>query len=376
MDHPRKEKNLRKHRILVAPLDWGLGHATRCIPVIRELLNQDCEVWMAGEGSQQNLLQQEFPDLPFLHLDGYRVHYARSATGLLLSIFQQTNKILQAIRKENAWLKKKVKEHDFDAVISDNRYGLYHSSIPCVFITHQLTIKSFFGKWTEKFLQKINYRYINRFSACWVPDAAGENNLAGELSHPLKKPVVPVKYIGHLSGLSAHSPLADAGKKDHLLIIISGPEPQRSILENKIITEISHYNGTATIVRGLPAVVSIIPSTNMIKFYNHLSTEAMNKEMKQAAYVISRCGYSTVMDLIQLQKKSILIPTPGQTEQQYLAGYLSQKQLACCIPQKEFSLAHALQKARLFLYQLPLMDNENTREKIIAEFISSLAASK
>jgi len=170
--------------------------------------------------------------------------------------------------------------------------------------------------------------------------------------------------------------LADAGKKDHLLIIISGPEPQRSILENKIITEISHYNGTATIVRGLPAVVSIIPSTNMIKFYNHLSTEAMNKEMKQAAYVISRCGYSTVMDLIQLQKKSILIPTPGQTEQQYLAGYLSQKQLACCIPQKEFSLAHALQKARLFLYQLPLMDNENTREKIIAEFISSLAASK
>ena len=311
---PAQQETMRKPRILVAPLDWGLGHATRCIPIIKELLRQECVVWLACDGSQQNLLQQEFPDVPFLALDGYKIKYSRASFAMTLKILLQLNNILRAIKKENAWLKNQITKYEFDAVISDNRYGLYHSSVPSVFITHQLNIKSPFGKWTEKILQKWNYRFINRFAECWVPDLAEEkeNDLAGELSHPEKKPAVPVKYIGILSRFN---PLKRTEKKDHLLIILSGPEPQRSILENKIIDEISQYNGTATIVRGLPDSSLFIPSTNMIRFYNHLSTEDMCKEMGQAEYVISRCGYSTVMDLVQLQKKSILIPTPGQTEQ-------------------------------------------------------------
>jgi uncharacterized protein (TIGR00661 family) len=369
MNQPGKENNLRKPRILVVPLDWGLGHATRCIPIIRELVKQHCEVWLAGEGPQQKLLQQEFPQLPFLQLAGYRVHYAESAIGLVLSIIRQTNKIFRVIRKENSWLKQRVKEHEFDAVISDNRYGLYHAAIPCIFITHQLTIKSPLGKWTEKILQKRNYKYINRFTECWVPDTAGENNLSGELSHPVKKPSIPVTYLGSLSRLQK---METAEKKEQLLIILSGPEPQRSILENKIIAAVSHHNGTATVVRGLPSALSMIPSTNMIRFYNHLPAEELNQEMMQAEYVISRCGYSTVMDLVQLQKKSILIPTPGQPEQEYLARYLSQKKIAYCMPQKEFSLTIALQKARQFPYALPYISNENKLEKIILEFVSSL----
>ncbi len=373
MDQPLKEKTPGKPRILLAPLDWGLGHATRCIPIIRELLAQDCEVWLAGEGAQEYLLKQEFPELPFLHLDGYRIRYSRSAIGLLLSIFRQTHKILTAIKKENAWLKKMITEYDFDGVISDNRFGLYHASVPCVFITHQLAIKSPLGKWSEKILQKRNYWFINRFAACWVPDLEGENNLAGELSHPAKKPVKPVQYIGPLSRFDSSSPLRDRGMNGQLLIILSGPEPQRSILEDKIVKDAGHYNGTASIVRGLPGLSSLIPSSNMIQFYNHLPADELNKEMLQAEYVISRCGYSTIMDLVRLQKKSILIPTPGQTEQEYLSKYLLEKQIAFCISQKKFSLDDALAKARQFVYHSPEINSGGILQQVISNFISTLA---
>ena len=139
MNHDPAGKKNRHLRILVAPLDWGLGHATRCIPVIYELLNQNIDVWLAGEGPQEILLKKEFPGLPFLYLRGYRVKYGRSGLGLISTIFRQVPRILSAIRQENDWLKEVVKKYQFDGVISDNRYGLYHPGIPTVFITHQLS---------------------------------------------------------------------------------------------------------------------------------------------------------------------------------------------------------------------------------------------
>lgn len=373
MNHPVMEKNTGKPRILVAPLDWGLGHATRCIPIIRELMTQGCEVWLAGEGAQEHLLKEEFPQLNFLQLEGYRIKYGKSANGLLLNILRQTNKILKAIKKENEWLKKMIVEYGFDAIISDNRFGLYYASVPCIFITHQLTIKSPLGKWSENILQKRNYKYINRFAECWVPDHIGGDDLAGELSHPLKMPAIPLNYTGPLSRFDSITPLGDECRKDHLLIIISGPEPQRSIFENKIVKEISNYPGTATIVRGLPGSSSIIPSTNMIHFYNHLPAGELYKEILKAEYIISRCGYSTVMDLAALQKKSILIPTPGQTEQEYLAKYLVQKKFAYCISQKEFILADALASAKQFAYKFLEKNPDKILQQVISNFISSLA---
>ena len=340
-------KMISKSRILVVPLDWGLGHATRCIPVIYELIKQGAEVWLAGEGVQKNLLKKEFPDLPILPLEGYRVKYGGSRLGLFRSIFFQLPRLFKTIKQENSWLKKVADEYQFDAIIADNRYGLYHPSIPSVFITHQLTIKTPFGKWSDRFLQKINYRFINRFTECWIPDEKKENGIAGELSHPAMMPVIPVHYAGILSRLKKNN---EPEQKNHLFISLSGPEPQRTLLENIIINEISQYHGTATIVRGLPGFSSIIPSTNDIRFYNHLSSEDYNKEMERADYIISRSGYSTVMDILVVGKKSILIPTPGQTEQEYLARYLTQKRLAFCIPQKNFSLNEVLRQAATFDY--------------------------
>lgn len=339
--------SLAGKKLLVAPLDWGLGHATRCVPVIKDLINNNCEVWLAGEGAQEKLLREEFPSLPFLPLKGYRIQYAK--TGLPGKLLRQIPSILRSIKEENKWLKEQVSRHQFDAVISDNRYGLYHEKLFSVFITHQLCIKSSLGKWSERVLQKWNYKLIDRFNECWIPDEEGKNNLAGELSNPRKLPGIPVRYIGILSRFQRKD---SEEIKDHLLIILSGPEPQRTILENKIIDQIVNYNGEATIVRGLPTEKNIIPSTNTIHFYNHLSSEELNSEAMKAEFVISRSGYSTVMDIAALQKKSILIPTPDQTEQEYLADYLMKKKFTFFVKQKDFSLLKNIEEARNFEYRL------------------------
>jgi uncharacterized protein (TIGR00661 family) len=350
-----KEQGARKPRILVAPLDWGLGHATRCIPLIRQLLDEDYEVWIAAEGSQEELLRSEFSTLPFLQLEGYRAKYARTKTGLLWQMLIQTPRFIKSIKKEHKWLKGILRTHPFDIIISDNRYGLWHPEIRSIFITHQLNIKSPIGKWSEAFIQKRNYRYINRFDECWIPDNKDINDgLAGELSHPQIAPQVPLRYIGPLSRFEQKGQKSNEG---HLLIVISGPEPQRSIFENKIISQITNYVGTATIVRGLPGDHSIIPSTNMIRFYNHLPSQQLNDEMEKAEFVISRSGYSTIMDIATLQKKSILIPTPGQTEQEYLAQYLKEKQFAITSTQDDFLLEKCLENAKRFSYKFQTPGN-------------------
>lgn len=359
----------RKLRILVAPLDWGLGHATRCIPIIYELIKQGCEVWLAGEGAQKALLRLELPDLPFLDLPGYRIRYGRTGATMLWQMAWQSRKITRMIAKENEWLKNVVDEFHFNAVISDNRYGLHHPKIRSVFITHQLTIKSPLGNWSERLLQKKNYSYIKHFTECWVPDTEEAGSLAGILSHPQVKPPVQVRYIGPLSRFETS---ANPLRPGHLLFVLSGPEPQRTLLENAIVRDIAHYPGAAVIARGLPASANVIPSTNTIKFYNHLPAEAMNKEMIDAEYVISRSGYSTVMDIMKLGKKSILVPTPGQTEQEYLGKYLAEKKLALCISQKSFSLNEALQQATNFPYQFLKTQTTDTLRHIIAQFISTI----
>lgn len=359
------EKQAGRPRILVAPLDWGLGHATRCIPVIYELQRQNAEVWLAGENAQERLLRDEFPSLPFLSLKGYRVKYSRSASGFRKALFWQLPRIWQAIRQENKWLKEAVSEYELDAVISDNRFGLSHPTIPCIFITHQLHVKSPFGKWTENRIRHTNYRFINKFSACWVPDVQDTNNLAGELSHPSVLPRIPVFYTGILSRLQSQNQVA---QKNHLFISLSGPEPQRTVWENKIISEIAHYQGTATIVRGLPQSDKLIPSTNDIHFFNHLPASLYSQEMEKAEWVISRSGYSTVMDIARLGKKAILVPTSGQPEQEYLGKYLSEKGFAPALTQDGFSVSKALKLANDFNYQ-PL---ENTSATGLPEAIESL----
>jgi uncharacterized protein (TIGR00661 family) len=369
MTEGKDEKLRRKFRILVAPLDWGLGHVTRCVPIIKEFLANDCDVWLAGDGTQEVLLRSEFPNLPFLSLPGYDIEYSKTSVGLLWKLILQAPRIISSIKAEHRWLNRIIKTHGIDAVISDNRFGLYHSYAPCVFVTHQLNIKSPLGKWNERLLQKWNYKYVNRFKECWVPDLAGEDNLAGELSHPSIPPGVSVKYIDPLSRFEKGEIQEVQGR---LLFILSGPEPQRTILENKIINEVSRYARTASIVRGLPSSQSVIPSTGMIKVYNHLSSSELNQEIEKADWVIGRSGYSTIMDLAKLQKKSILIPTPGQTEQEYLAQLLFQKKAAYAVGQKEFFLNPVLGEATKFNYRFSSLGNQDGLRIAVKSFLDSI----
>ena len=262
-----------------------------------------------------------------------------------------------------------IKEHQFDAVISDNRYGLHNDEITSIFITHQLRIKSSVGKWTEKLLQKRNYSFINKFKTCWIPDHPGKHNLAGELSHPEIYPQIRVQYIGPLTRFEKKQVNE---KKNYLLVILSGPEPQRSIFEDKIVNEISHYPFAATVVRGIPGSPNLIPSSGMIHFYNHLPAKILNNEMQEAEFVISRGGYSTIMDIAALQKKSILVATPGQTEQEYLGTYLMDKKMSVAVDQKDFSLNKSLELARSFDYKLPDTSTTGNLKKVIEEFCLTL----
>lgn len=353
----------------MAPLDWGLGHATRCFPLIRELLAQGADVWLAGEGAQAALLKEAFPELPLLPLPGYQVEYAKTKRGLFFKLFLQLPRILNSIWQETRWLKKKVAIHAIDAVISDNRYGLFHKKIPCIFITHQLCIKVPVSKRAERWVQKINYRFIQRFSACWVPDHAASPGLAGDLSHPAQLPAVPVTYIGPLSRFEK---LNLPEVTQHLLLLLSGPEPQRTLLEEKLITELVHYNGTATLVRGLPGSNSMMPSTNMIRIFNHLPQEALNEELQKAGIVICRSGYSTLMDLAALNKKSLLVATPGQTEQEYLARLQLKQKTACMADQSSFTLTAALKEVNGFHYQDFPRAQKNQPGPAISRLLDSL----
>jgi uncharacterized protein (TIGR00661 family) len=334
-------------RILLAPLDWGLGHATRCIPLINELISEGHHVFLAGDGKIKTLLVQEFPDLPFITLKGYDIYYAATKKGLPFTMLLQVPKILEAIRYEHNWLNKAMQEYGFDVVISDNRYGLYHPHAKSIFITHQLLIKTPF-RFTDKILQKINYYFINRFDECWIPDLELSPYLAGVLAHPSVLPRIPVKYIGPLSRFT-ETPSNKGG--DQLLVLLSGPEPQRSMLEQKILQQLNHIDKQVLLVRGVPGETSIPVAASHIDIKNHLPARQLEDALQHASMVISRCGYSTIMDLMAMNKRSILIPTPGQTEQEYLAQHLMQHNLALCIAQDKFDLRTALSLAASFPYQ-------------------------
>jgi predicted glycosyltransferase len=387
----------KRLKILVAPLDWGLGHATRCIPIIKELLNLKCEVFIAASGHQKALLELEFPALPFVDLPGYDIKYGKNRAFTVLKIISHIPKILIRIKQEKAWFRRFITQERPDAVISDNRYGLYSREVFSVFMTHQLSIKTSLGRTADRLLQMINYRAIGRFSVCWVPDWAVDRedgpskkiSLAGVLAHPEKLPAIPLRYIGVLSRfekISGNGSFVNKGPAENcdLLILLSGPEPQRTLLERMIIGQLPGFSGKAILVRGLPgdlrglhAPPSPPPASNpRLTVYDHLPAGLLNALLCGAGMVISRPGYSSVMDLLKLGKKCIFVPTPGQTEQEYLGEYLSEKRLALSLSQPGFSLAAALETAGRFDFADPQPEGpekDRTLQLAMEEFVRIVA---
>ncbi len=318
-------------RVLVAPLDWGLGHATRCVPIIRELQLNHWEVLVASSGDALTLLKSEFPQLTFFELPSYRATYSLRFP-LMVKVFLQLPKFLWVIRKEHDELEKIVHDQEINLVISDNRFGCWTKSVPTVFITHQVNIQMPFPlKWAQGFINYFNHRMIRKFDQCWVPDFP-ENRLTEKLTEPGK---LPVKFIGMLSRFRKTA-TNDSFEYDYLALV-SGPEPQRTIFEQKVKLIFSEVKGRKILIRGLPGTDEGIVNLSQWDEAKHLSAEKLQQVIEKSALVICRSGFSTVMDLAALGTMALFIPTPGQTEQEYLSDQLMKKRIACSVNQNSFS---------------------------------------
>lgn len=327
-------------KILVTPLDWGLGHAARCVPVIRELERQGCTVLVAGSGDSLTLLKREFPHLQFFFLSGYNPRYPLNGS-MVWAMASQLRRFIHVISREHEEVERVIDDAKVDLLISDNRYGCWSHKIPCAFITHQCNIQmpQRFGL-LQRFVRRSSDRMINRFDFCWIPDFPGEDSHAGVLTNAcVSKLTTKTEYIGTLSRFT---PRSRTGRKYDLVAVLSGPEPQRTALENIIIPQLKVSNLRFMVVRGLPNEPNRLVDERIVNF---LGSDELQDCLEAADLVIARSGYSTVMDMSALGKKAVFIPTPGQTEQEYLAMRMMDKKVAFFMKQSQFHLPTALQQS-------------------------------
>lgn len=356
-------------KILLAPLDWGLGHTSRCIPIIRHLHSSGHKVVFAGNQWQIDFIYKAFPAVETVLLQGYDVSYSRSTWGFMPTIMLQLPKILSTIRREHDWLIKLCATQHFDAIISDNRYGLYHPRIPSVIMTHQLQVQTGTGRLSDNIFAKLHYKMLQRFSKCWVVDVPGKPNLSGSLAHPKMLPH-NAEYIGLLSQFEQTTV---TGEGQHLLILLSGPEPQRSILSALLWQQLQDYTGKVVFVEGSNNITPPATIPSNIQYHKQLTQETLQPLIEQASMLICRSGYSTLMDVVALNKKAIIIPTPGQTEQEYLAKHLHSAGVFYTASQKNFNLSAALEKAAGFPFNKLSIPNAHTRYKaVIDSWINAL----
>ena len=317
-----------KRKIIVAPLNWGLGHAARCVPIIHFLLENNFVPIIASDGNALTFLEKEFPNLESFELPSYGISYAKN---LKTSLLFQLPKIANAVRKEQKIIQKYIENNTgVVGVISDNRFGVRSNKVPSVYITHQLNVIS--GV-TTFISSKIHQRIIKKFNECWIPDS-NDNQLSGLLSKCDNKKL-NLKYIGALSRLKKEN----ISIKNDVLVVLSGIESQRESLEQKVLLELKKYKGKVVLVQGKIEKEQIVKIENGIKIYNYLLSSDLEKELNQSELIICRSGYSSIMDLAILHKKAFFIPTPNQPEQEYLATYLEKQNLAPFCKEEDFSLS-------------------------------------
>ena len=303
------EKTTKK--ILVAPLNWGLGHATRCIPIINALIENGFQPILASDGAALALLKKEFPNLVALELPSYQIEYAKNGLFFKWKLLVNSPKMIAAVWNEKRIIKEWVQKYQLSGVISDNRLGVFSKKVPSVFITHQLNVITGNTTWmTSKLHQKI----ILRFKECWIPDVEETPNLTGKLGH-LNNSKLNLKYIGPLSRFNK----LELPIRYQLLVVLSGPEPQRTLLEEILKKEVSRFTGKVVFIKGIIEEQQIVKKMGNTTFYNYMNAAELEKTFNESEIVLCRSGYTTVMDLAKLEKKAYFIPTPGQYEQEYLA---------------------------------------------------------
>ncbi len=333
-------------RIMVAPLDWGLGHATRCIPLIDALLARGAEVVLASSGQALELLSGHYPALEALELPAYNLRYSakNSQSGAML---RQLLPIYRSIRSEHRWLRAYLQRHPLDALIADHRLGLWHPELHSILMAHQLAIQPPPGMaWLRPLLFQGQWHFVRRFDEIWVPDAPGKNELVGGLVPEKIRKLTKLRFMGPLSHLKGQA--ANLAEKIPLLVILSGLEPQRTLLEEKIRKQLRRLSQEAILVQGLPGKIRR-QQKGTLTTISFLGSAELASLCRQAEVIVSRSGYSSLMDYAALGKqKLILIPTPGQTEQVYLAQRLAARKIALVQQQEQLDLQAALEQIDSF----------------------------
>lgn len=325
----------KKKNILICPLEWGLGHAGRMIPLAKELQKRNNNVITACGKAHQELFRRELPDATYISFSGFRPGYSRVIPQYIF-ILLKLPILFYHIVVEHFRLKLIIRKHKIDIVISDNRFGLWSRKVKSVYVTHMPVIplpdKLRHLEWIGVMFHRF---FIKKYSLCLIPDLPGKINLSGRLSHGLKLPS-NVRFVGILSRFSGLDRVeTNKFNYPHHTVVLSGPEPQRSILRKKLITALRHGDTKTVVLEGKPGPETRCTENGKIIFYNHLTTAEMMDVLLSSSSIITRSGYTSIMELISLKCSAMLIPTPGQTEQEYLAEYLSYKGWFLSIPQRE-----------------------------------------
>lgn len=316
--------------ILIAPLNWGLGHATRCIPIIKALQENNYIPIIASDGIALELLRKEFPYIQTLELPSYQIEYAKNGKNFKWKLIKNCPKMIEAILDEKKMVNSWIKKYGIDGIISDNRLGVYSNKIPSVFVTHQLNVMTGNTTW---FTSKCHQYFIKKHTECWIPDMKKEPNLTGELGH-LKNKKLKLRYIGPLSRMRKK----ETPKVYDLMVILSGPEPQRGYLEEKLKKEVLRYKGKVVFIKGIVDKDQKKEVVENITYYNFMNTRQLEQTFNESELILCRSGYTTVMDLVKLEKKAFFIPTPGQYEQIYLAEKLEKEGLVPYALQEDFKI--------------------------------------
>ncbi len=326
-------------RILVAPLNWGLGHVTRCIPLIQALREMGVEVLLASDGAALHLLRAEFPLLPTFELPSYRIRYESS--NMVRNMAGQLPRISYAVRAEKWATDKLVKDHGIHGIISDNRYGCFSGRADSVMITHQLHLRvpNQFAAWAANRILRLALR---KFDRIWVPDVETAPGLSGELSHGETKVHREVQFIGPLSRMKVYP----AEKEYDVAVVLSGPEPQRTLLEQRLLEQAMPLSQKFIFIQGKTQSKAHQFAAEHVEIVSYLTSRNLNDILLASKVIVCRSGYSSIMDLAALGKKAILIPTPGQTEQEYLADALAAQNIFLTQSQEALDLEAGLRAVK------------------------------
>lgn len=344
--------------ILFTILNWGLGHAVRCITLIDYLSEKGHSIQIASDGIVLDFLKKEYPNMIFHKLPPYDIKYKYKF--MPLNIIEKGPRLINTLFNEHKAVNRIVKDYQIDLIINDNRLTCYSKKTPSVFITHQLTVPVP-NQILRKFTNFGHHYFMNRHDYCWIPDFEMSNNLAGRISYSTRKSP-PKQYLGPLTTIKL-----DSGKEDlPMLVVLSGPEPQRSILEEKVIKQAADIDQRIVLVRGSNKPRAFKSDNKNLQILDLVDRKELGPLLQRAQRIICRSGYTSLMDFYLNPKALYLIPTPGQWEQEYLAEHWFSKMGVPFCAQKNFKLKEAYESAK--------MPQTNDSKPIFAKEVDKLLA--